>query len=180
MRQRLKNPEVTPEALLLRLEGHWAYGHGQSPSAQLRGGSRLSVHHPELLTLAIAHVDCDAFYASVEKHDRPERAARPLIVGGGKRGVVTTACYIARLSGVRSAMPMFKATKLCPDAVIIKPDIANYAAESRRIRALMRDLTPLVEPLSIDEATHDLSSTEALHRVSQPGTNPGSSRSSHP
>jgi DNA polymerase-4 len=128
-------------------------------------GSRLSVSHPELLTLAIAHVDCDAFYASVEKRDRPELAAKPLIVGGGQRGVVTTACYIARLSGVRSAMPMFKATKLCPDAVIIKPDMAKYAAESRRIRALMRDLTPLVEPLSIDEAALDLSGTETLHRA---------------
>jgi DNA polymerase-4 len=128
-----------------------------------RCGSRLSVRHPELLTLAIAHVDCDAFYASVEKRDRPDLAARPLIVGGGQRGVVTTACYIARLSGVRSAMPMFKATKLCPEAVIIKPDMAKYATESRRIRALMRDLTPLVEPLSIDEAALDLSGTEALH-----------------
>jgi DNA polymerase-4 len=130
-----------------------------------RCGSRLSVHHPELLTLAIAHVDCDAFYASVEKRDRPELAAKPLIVGGGQRGVVTTACYIARLSGVRSAMPMFKATRLCPDAVIIKPDMAKYAAESQRIRALMHDLTPLVEPLSIDEAALDLSGTEALHRA---------------
>jgi DNA polymerase-4 len=130
-----------------------------------RCGSRLSVRHPELLTLAIAHVDCDAFYASVEKRDRPDLAARPLIVGGGQRGVVTTACYIARLSGVRSAMPMFKATKLCPEAVIIKPDMAKYATESRRIRALMRDLTPLVEPLSIDEAALDLSGTEALHRA---------------
>ena len=130
-----------------------------------RCGSRLSVQHAELLTLAIAHVDCDAFYASVEKRDRPELAAKPLIVGGGQRGVVTTACYIARLSGVRSAMPMFKATKLCPEAVIIKPDMAKYAAESRRIRALMRDLTPLVEPLSIDEAALDLSGTEALHRA---------------
>jgi DNA polymerase-4 len=128
-------------------------------------GSRLSVSHPELLTLAIAHVDCDAFYASVEKRDRPDLAALPLIVGGGQRGVVTTACYIARLSGVRSAMPMFKARKLCPQAVIIKPDMAKYAAESRRIRALMRDLTPLVEPLSIDEAALDLSGTEALHRA---------------
>jgi DNA polymerase-4 len=130
-----------------------------------RCGSRLSVSHPELLTLAIAHVDCDAFYASVEKRDRPDLAAKPLIVGGGQRGVVTTACYIARLSGVRSAMPMFKAIKLCPQAVIIRPDMAKYAAESRRIRALMRDLTPLVEPLSIDEAALDLSGTEALHRA---------------
>ena len=130
-----------------------------------RCGSRLSVDHAELLTLAIAHVDCDAFYASVEKRDRPELAAKPLIVGGGQRGVVTTACYIARLSGVRSAMPMFKAIKLCPEAVIIPPNMAKYATESRRIRALMRDLTPLVEPLSIDEAALDLSGTEALHRA---------------
>jgi DNA polymerase-4 len=130
-----------------------------------RCGSRLSVSHPELLTLAIAHVDCDAFYASVEKRDRPELASQPLIVGGSQRGVVTTACYIARLSGVRSAMPMFKAVKLCPQAVVIPPNMAKYVAESRRIRALMRDLTPLVEPLSIDEAALDLSGTEALHRA---------------
>jgi DNA polymerase-4 len=130
-----------------------------------RCGSRLAVSHSELLTLAIAHVDCDAFYASVEKRDRPDLAAQPLIVGGDQRGVVTTACYIARLSGVRSAMPMFKAIKLCPQAVIIRPNMAKYAAESRRIRALMRDLTPLVEPLSIDEAALDLSGTEALHRA---------------
>lgn len=130
-----------------------------------RCGSRLSVSHPELLTLAIAHVDCDAFYASVEKRDHPELAAKPLIIGGGTRGVVSTACYIARLSGVRSAMPMFKARKLCPEAVILKPDMAKYVAESRRIRALMADLSPLVEPLSIDEAALDLSGTEALHRA---------------
>lgn len=128
-------------------------------------GARLSVSHPELLRLAIAHVDCDAFYASVEKRDHPELAARPLIIGGGTRGVVSTACYIARLSGVRSAMPMFQARKLCPEAVILKPDMAKYAAESRRIRALMADLSPLVEPLSIDEAALDLSGTEALHRA---------------
>ncbi|GAB0117609.1 DNA polymerase IV [Acidisoma sp. 7E03] len=128
-------------------------------------GSRLSVSHPELLRLAIAHVDCDAFYASVEKRDHPELASKPLIIGGGTRGVVSTACYIARLSGVRSAMPMFKARKLCPEAVILKPDMAKYAAESRRIRALMADLSPLVEPLSIDEAVLDLSGTEALHRA---------------
>ncbi|GAB0113069.1 DNA polymerase IV [Acidisoma sp. C75] len=128
-------------------------------------GARLSVSHPELLTLAIAHVDCDAFYASIEKRDRPELAAQPLIIGGGTRGVVSTACYIARLSGVRSAMPMFKARKLCPEAVVLKPDMAKYVAESRRIRALMADLTPLVEPLSIDEAVLDLSGTAALHRA---------------
>jgi len=125
-------------------------------------GGRL-VRHPELFALAIAHVDCDAFYASVEKRDRPELAGRPVIVGGGVRGVVTAACYVARLSGVRSAMPMFKALKACPDAVVIRPDFAKYSAASRQIRALMAPLTPLVEPLSIDEAVLDLAGTERLH-----------------
>jgi DNA polymerase-4 len=121
------------------------------------------LRHPELFTLSIAHIDCDAFFASVEKQRRPELADRPVIIGGGKRGVVSTACYIARLSGVRSAMPMFKALKLCPDAVIIKPDMAAYAAAARTIREMMRRLTPLVQPLSIDEAVLDLSGTQALH-----------------
>ena len=119
--------------------------------------------HPELLTLAIAHIDCDAFYASVEKRDRPDLAGRPVIVGGGDRGVVTTACYIARMSGVRSAMPMFKARTLCPDAVVIRPDFAKYTDAARHIRALMGELTPLVQTLSIDEAVLDLTGTEALH-----------------
>ena len=126
------------------------------------GGWRV-LRHPELTSLAIAHVDCDAFFASVEKRDRPELAVRPVIVGGGVRGVVTAACYVARLSGVRSAMPMFKALKACPDAVVIRPDFAKYVAASRRIRALMERLTPLVQPLSIDEAALDLSGTAALH-----------------
>jgi DNA polymerase-4 len=121
------------------------------------------LRHPELFALTIAHVDCDAFYASIEKRDRPELADRPLIVGGGKRGVVTTACYIARIRGVRSAMPMFKALAACPDAVVIKPDMAKYVRESRRIRVLMEELTPLVQALSIDEAALDLTGTEALH-----------------
>ncbi len=132
------------------------------PSCPACGGRRI-VCHPELFTLAIAHVDCDAFFAAVEKRDRPELADRPVIVGGGARGVVATACYIARLSGVASAMPMFRARALCPDAVVIAPDMAKYAAAARRIRALMGDLTPLVEPLSIDEAALDLAGTEALH-----------------
>jgi DNA polymerase-4 len=119
--------------------------------------------HPEILTLAIAHIDCDAFFASVEKRDRPELADRPVIVGGGVRGVVTTACYIARLSGVHSAMPMFKALKLCPDASVVRPDFAKYVAAARQIRELMRSLTPMVQPLSIDEAALDLAGTEALH-----------------
>ena len=119
--------------------------------------------HPELTRLGVAHIDCDAFYASIEKRDRPELAEKPLLVGGGKRGVVSTACYLARLYGVGSAMPMFKALKACPEAVVIKPDMAKYSREGKRIRALMQDLTPLVEPLSIDEAFLDLSGTEALH-----------------
>jgi DNA polymerase IV len=126
-------------------------------------GSRRIVRHPELFTLTLAHVDCDAFYASVEKRDRPELADQPLIVGGGTRGVVTTACYIARLYGVHSAMPMFKALKLCPQAIVIKPNFSKYSEAARHLRALMRDLTPLVQPLSIDEAVLDLAGTQALH-----------------
>ena len=126
-------------------------------------GSRRLVRHPQIFELSIAHVDCDAFYASVEKRDRPELAALPVIVGGGHRGVVTTACYVARIYGVRSAMPMFKALAACPDAVVIAPNMAKYVAASREIRALMGELTPLVQPLSIDEAVLDLSGTAALH-----------------
>ena len=126
-------------------------------------GSPRIIRHDELDTLSMAHMDCDAFYASVEKRDRPELRDVPVIVGGGKRGVVTTCCYIARMSGVRSAMPMFKATKACPQATIIKPDFAKYRAESKKIMAMMADLTPLVQPLSLDEAWMDLSGTERLH-----------------
>ena len=126
-------------------------------------GSRRVVAHADLFDLAIAHVDCDAFYASVEKRDRPELAGLPVIVGGGTRGVVTTACYIARLYGVHSAQPMFKALKLCPDAIIVRPDFAKYTEAARQIRVLMSELTPLVQPLSIDEAVLDLSGTAALH-----------------
>ena len=121
------------------------------------------VRHPELFSLAVAHVDCDAFYASVEKRDRPELAGPPVVVGGGSRGVVTAACYVARLYGVRSAMPMFQALKACPDAAVVRPDFAKYAAAARQIRGLMAGLTPLVQPLSIDEAVLDLRGTEALH-----------------
>ncbi len=126
-------------------------------------GSRRVVSHPELLRLTVAHVDCDAFYASVEKRDRPELLGRPVIVGGGRRGVVSACCYIARTRGVRSAMPMFKALAACPDAVVIKPEMAKYVHEGRRIRTMMEALTPLVQPMSIDEAVLDLSGTEALH-----------------
>jgi DNA polymerase IV len=121
------------------------------------------VAHQELFSLTIAHVDCDAFYASVEKRDRPELASRPVIIGGGKRGVVSAACYVARMYGVKSAMPMFKALKACPDAVVIRPDFEKYTKASRAVRELMNQLTPLVLPLSIDEAVLDLAGTEALH-----------------
>jgi DNA polymerase-4 len=121
------------------------------------------LRHAELDTLSIAHLDCDAFYAAIEKRDDPSLRDKAVIVGGGKRGVVSTCCYIARIDGVRSAMPMFKARQLCPHAVIIKPQTAKYAAEGKRVRALMRALTPLVEPLSLDEAYLDLSGTERLH-----------------
>ena len=119
--------------------------------------------HAELTGLNIAHVDCDAFYASVEKRDHPELAHRALIIGGGQRGVVSTCCYIARIRGVRSAMPMFEARRLCPDAVILPPDMERYAAVSREIRARMLALTPAVEPLSLDEAFLDLTGTGRLH-----------------
>lgn len=126
-------------------------------------GSPRVLADEELGELSIAHMDCDAFYASVEKRDRPELRDKPVIVGGGKRGVVTTCCYIARISGVRSAMPMFKALKACPQAVVIKPDFTKYRAESRRILGLAAELTPLIQNLSLDEAWMDLSGTERLH-----------------
>ena len=119
--------------------------------------------HAELFDLSIAHMDCDAFYASVEKRDNPELRDKAVIVGGGTRGVVSTCCYIARISGVRSAMPMFQALKLCPDAVVVKPRMSVYVAESRKIRAMMEELTPDIEPLSLDEAFMDLSGTARLH-----------------
>ncbi len=116
------------------------------------------------MDLTVAHVDCDAFYASVEKRDNPQLRDRPVIVGGGgRRGVVSTACYIARIRGVKSAMPMYKALDACPDAVVISPNMAKYSAVGRDIRRLMLELTPLVEPISIDEAFLDLSGTEMLH-----------------
>src|SRR5204863_257878 len=124
---------------------------------------RPAIRHAELADLAIAHIDCDAFYATVEKRDRPELAEQPVIVGGGQRGVVLACCYVARLYGVRSAMPMFKALAACPDAVVIRPDMAKYREVGRAVRAEMRRLTPLVEPLSIDEAFLDLSGTASLH-----------------
>ena len=129
-------------------------------------GSPRQLAHPERDSLNIAHVDCDAFYAAVEQRDTPALRNGPLIIGGGKRGVVATCCYIARTFGVRSAMPMFKALQLCPGASVIKPDMTKYATVSRQIRALMLELTPLVEPLSIDEAFLDLAGTQRLHHAS--------------
>ena len=126
-------------------------------------GSPRLLCHPELHQLSIAHIDCDAFYAAVEKRDNPELADKPVIIGGGVRGVVSTACYIARIRGVKSAMPMFKALKLCPDAVVIKPNMTKYAEAGRHVRQLMMDVTPLVQPLSIDEAFLDLTGTSRLH-----------------
>jgi DNA polymerase-4 len=121
------------------------------------------VAHDELWDLTIAHMDCDAFYASVEKRDNPDLRDKPVIVGGGTRGVVSTCCYIARIRGVRSAMPMFQALKLCPEAVVVKPRIAAYVEASRAIRAMMEEMTPAIEPLSLDEAFMDLSGTARLH-----------------
>lgn len=129
------------------------------------GSSRI-LAHPELDTLAIAHLDCDAFYAAIEKRDDPSLNDKPLIVGGETRGVVSTACYIARQYGVRSAMPMFQAKKLCPQAVILKPRHAHYSEVARQIRERMQALTPLVEPLSLDEAYLDLSDTTLIHGMS--------------
>ncbi len=126
-------------------------------------GSPRLVVHPELRALAIAHVDCDAFYATIEKRDQPALRDKPVIVGGSQRGVVLTACYIARTYGVRSAMPMFKALALCPHATIVRPDMAKYASIGREVRAKMGELTPLVQPVSIDEAFLDLSGTAAVH-----------------
>jgi DNA polymerase-4 len=136
----------------------------QSERCAACGSPRL-VCHTELGSLAVAHVNCDAFYAAVEKRDRPELPDQPVIIGGGTRGVVLACCYVARLYGVRSAMPMFKALAACPDAVVIRPDMAKYSAVGREVRAEMRRLTPLVEPLSIDEAFLHLGGTETLHEA---------------
>jgi len=126
-------------------------------------GSPRAIRHPEIGTLTIAHVDCDAFYATIEKRDNPAIADQPVLVGGGRRGVVAACCYIARTYGIHSAMPMFEALKRCSNAIVIRPDMAKYARVGREVRAMMLNLTPLVEPLSIDEAFLDLSGTERLH-----------------
>ena len=132
------------------------------PRCDKCGSPRLA-RHRELYDLHLAHIDCDAFYAAVEKRDNPALKDRPVIIGGGKRGVVSTACYLARIHGVRSAMPMFKALEACPQAVVVRPDMEKYVRVGREVRAMMQALTPLVEPISIDEAFLDLSGTERLH-----------------
>ena len=121
------------------------------------------IAHDELFQLGVAHIDCDAFYAAIEKRDNPDLHDKPLIIGGGRRGVVSTCCYIARIKGVHSAMPMFQAKKLCPEAIILRPDMEKYQKVGYQIRDLMRQYTPLVEPLSIDEAFLDLRGTDRLH-----------------
>ena len=126
-------------------------------------GSPRIARHDELAKLAIAHIDCDAFYTTIEKRDDPSLAVEPVIVGGGRRGVVAAACYVARTYGVRSAMPMFEALRLCPQARVVRPNMEKYARVGREVRQMMLALTPLVEPLSIDEAFLDLTGTARLH-----------------
>ncbi|MBI1244327.1 MAG: DNA polymerase IV [Alphaproteobacteria bacterium] len=139
----------------------------EDPAAHRCGNCNSSriARHPELTELSIAHIDCDAFYASIEKRDDPSLADKPTIVGGGKRGVVSTACYIARTFGVRSAMPMFKALQLCPHATVIRPDMAKYAEVSRQVRTIFESATPLVESVSLDEAYLDMAGTQSLHHA---------------
>ncbi|MEO0467528.1 MAG: DNA polymerase IV [Pseudomonadota bacterium] len=132
---------------------------GQCPAC----ASTRCLHHSDIDSLSLAHIDCDAFFAAVEKRDDPSLKTRPVIIGSGQRGVVATCCYIARVSGVRSAMPMFKALKACPDAVVVKPNFEKYSAAARQIRTKFDALTPAVEVVSIDEAYLDLSGTQAVH-----------------
>jgi DNA polymerase-4 len=144
---------------------------GDDPGRCPLCGSPRLVAYPAGADLTIAHIDCDAFYAAIEKRDSPSLRDRPVIVGGGgRRGVVSTCCYIARTFGVRSAMPMFQAMKLCPEAFVIAPDMARYAEVARQIKSLMQTLTPLVEPVSIDEAFLDLTGCERLHGAGAPVT----------
>lgn len=137
-------------------------GEADSTACPACGSSRL-VSHRRLPDLTIAHIDCDAFFAAVEKRDNPDLRDKPVIVGGGQRGVVATCCYLARLHGVRSAMPMFKALKLCPEAVVVRPRREAYISASRQIREKLQTLTPLVQMISIDEGYLDLTGTERIN-----------------
>ncbi len=158
---------VSSYPMLCRRCGSNGFVGGESPPTSCPSCNSEDVRwHAELFDLTIAHVDCDAFYASVEKRDNPELTNKPVIVGGRERGVVAAACYIAREYGVRSAMPTWTALKRCPDAIVIKPRMAHYVKISRQIRQKMLELTPLVQPISIDEAFLDLSGTQALHACS--------------
>ncbi len=136
-----------------------------TPRCQACKSPRL-LRHAALDDLSIAHVDCDAFYATIEKRDNPDLVDKPVAVGGSTRGVVAAACYVARTYGIRSAMPMFEAKRRCPHLVVVKPDMAKYVSVGRDIRRMMLDLTPQVEPLSIDEAFLDLAGTARLHGLS--------------
>ena len=125
-------------------------------------GSPRLVSHPDLFHLRVAHLDCDSFYASVEKRDAPELRLQPVVIGGGRRGVVAAACYMARQYGIHSAMPMFKARAACPHATVIRPNMAKYKAVGTEVRALMRQVTPVIEPISIDEAFLDFTGLEDM------------------
>ena len=146
---------------------HWTKIFGQSDFNKRCShcGSPRILFHDEQNLLSLAHIDCDAFYAAVEKRENPELIDKPVIIGGGKRGVVSTACYIARIYGVRSAMPMFKALQLCPEATVLRPNMEKYSKVGKEIRSLMLELTPIVEPISIDEAFLDLTGTDRLHHA---------------
>jgi DNA polymerase-4 len=162
-------PAGTVKAYPILCRGCGTAGHvgGAAPPAECPacGAANIRVHD-DLFALTIAHIDCDAFYASIEKRDDPTLVDKPVIVGGGPRGVVAAACYVARRYGVRSAMPTGLALRKCPDAVVIRPRMAHYAAIGKAIREKMLALTPLVQPLSIDEAFLDLAGTQRLHRAS--------------